>query len=215
MSDSTLQLLHVPHAAVLHTSHSSLAVQAFVSMHCTRRKLQWLSTHTKAAAILSLAPGMQAFVSMRCTQAKLQWPPKCTFSLAPGSDHVQSITSMITFRYLPIGGLKEFNKVSVKLAYGDSSPAIQDARVAAVQSLSGTGSCRLMAEFMQRWMQGSKVLRSHTSKVLLWFFACVPSWFYGYNLRLCTGFCTYPFLVKRMQTHDVHWFWLLVCCTPT
>lgn len=85
----------------------------------------------------------------------------CTFSLAPGSDHVHSIIYMITFRYLPIGGLKEFNKVSVKLAYGDSSPAIQDARVAAVQSLSGTGSCRLMAEFMQRWMQGSKVLCPH------------------------------------------------------
>ena len=60
-------------------------------------------------------------------------------------------------RYLPIGGLKDFNQVSIKLAYGDIAQAIGDSRVAAVQSLSGTGSCRLMAEFMKRWMPGSKV----------------------------------------------------------
>lgn len=75
--------------------------------------------------------------------------------------HQDLISCVATLRYLPIGGLKEFNQVSVKLAYGDNSPAIQDARVAAVQSLSGTGSCRLMAEFMQRWMQGSKVCYLH------------------------------------------------------
>lgn len=45
----------------------------------------------------------------------------------------------------------------MKLAYGDNAQAIADNRVAAVQSLSGTGSCRLMAEFMSRWMPGSKV----------------------------------------------------------
>ena len=79
--------------------------------------------------------------------------------------HQDLLTFVVALRYLPIGGLKEFNQVSVKLAYGDNSPAIQDARVAAVQSLSGTGSCRLMAEFMQRWMPGSKVFYLH---VLLW-----------------------------------------------
>jgi aspartate/tyrosine/aromatic aminotransferase len=30
-------------------------------------------------------------------------------------------------------------------------------QVAMVQSLSGTGSCRLFAEFQQRWMKGSKI----------------------------------------------------------
>lgn len=71
--------------------------------------------------------------------------------------HQTLIMQISTLRYLPIGGLKEFNQVSIKLAYGDNAQAIQDARVAAVQSLSGTGSCRLMAEFMHRWMPGSKV----------------------------------------------------------
>eukprot|EP00891_Asterochloris_glomerata_P005255 jgi/Astpho2/5255/Aster-04825 len=59
--------------------------------------------------------------------------------------------------YLPMGGLKDFNQVSIKLAYGDNSPAIAEGRVAAVQSLSGTGSCRLMAEFMKRYKPGAKI----------------------------------------------------------
>jgi aspartate aminotransferase len=50
-------------------------------------------------------------------------------------------------RYLPIGGLKDFCSESIKLAYGDHAPVIHDNLVASVQSLSGTGSCRLMAEF--------------------------------------------------------------------
>ncbi|BDA42238.1 Aspartate aminotransferase, mitochondrial [Coccomyxa sp. Obi] len=59
--------------------------------------------------------------------------------------------------YLPIGGLKAFNDLSVKLAYGEDADCIKEGRVAAVQSLSGTGSCRLMAEFMNRYMPGAKI----------------------------------------------------------
>ena len=42
--------------------------------------------------------------------------------------------------YLPIAGLKAFNDLSVRLAYGDDAAAIAEGRVAAVQSLSGTGA---------------------------------------------------------------------------
>eukprot|EP00798_Chlamydomonas_sp_ICE-L_P027357 gene27357-4658_t len=59
--------------------------------------------------------------------------------------------------YLPIQGLKEFNSESIKLAYGENADVIKNKQVAVVQSLSGTGSCRLMAEFQRRWMPGSKV----------------------------------------------------------
>ena len=38
-----------------------------------------------------------------------------------------------------MGGNKQFNDLSVKLAYGDDHPVIKDNRVAAVQTLSGTG----------------------------------------------------------------------------
>jgi hypothetical protein len=46
---------------------------------------------------------------------------------------------------------------SVKLAYGDSSPVLANKQVAAVQSLSGTGSCRLFAEFQKRFLPNSTV----------------------------------------------------------
>ena len=41
--------------------------------------------------------------------------------------------------YLPIGGMKAFSDLSVKLAFGEDALPIQEGRVAAVQSLSGTG----------------------------------------------------------------------------
>lgn len=56
-----------------------------------------------------------------------------------------------------MGGLLKFNNVSVKLAYGENSDAIKDKRVAAVQSLSGTGACRLFAEFQKRFHPTAQV----------------------------------------------------------
>jgi aspartate aminotransferase len=38
-----------------------------------------------------------------------------------------------------MAGNKVFNELSVKLAYGDDHQVIKDKRVAAVQTLSGTG----------------------------------------------------------------------------
>jgi aspartate aminotransferase, mitochondrial len=57
-------------------------------------------------------------------------------------------------RYLPIAGYKPFINSAVKLALGDDNAAITEGRVAAIQSLSGTGACRVMAEFMHRFMPG-------------------------------------------------------------
>ena len=45
--------------------------------------------------------------------------------------------------YLPIGGMKAFSDLSVKLAFGEDASPIQEGRVAAVQSLSGTGRTSL------------------------------------------------------------------------
>lgn len=55
--------------------------------------------------------------------------------------------------YLPIEGLKEFCDVSVKLLFGNDSP--ERSRIAAVQAISGTGACRLAAEFLVRTMPRS------------------------------------------------------------
>ena len=52
----------------------------------------------------------------------------------------ERIAGSNTMEYLPIGGLKAFNDLSVRLAYGDDAAAVREGRVAAVQSLSGTGA---------------------------------------------------------------------------
>lgn len=41
--------------------------------------------------------------------------------------------------YLPMGGMKAFTDLSVQLAFGEDATPIKEGRVAAVQSLSGTG----------------------------------------------------------------------------
>lgn len=53
--------------------------------------------------------------------------------------------------YLPIGGYKPFLHESIKLAFGAEADCIKENRVASVQSLSGTGACRLFAEFVRRY----------------------------------------------------------------
>ncbi|KAI8468621.1 MAG: pyridoxal phosphate-dependent transferase [Monoraphidium minutum] len=83
--------------------------------------------------------------------------------------------------YLPIGGLKDFVTESVKLAYGDACPDLST--VAAVQSLSGTGSCRLMAEFQRRYLPHSQVyipVPTWSNHHSIWKDAGVPQATYRY-----------------------------------
>lgn len=56
-----------------------------------------------------------------------------------------------------MGGLPRFNELSIQLAYGADAQPIKDKRVAAVQSLSGTGACRLFAEFQKRFLPESLI----------------------------------------------------------
>ena len=55
--------------------------------------------------------------------------------------------------YLPIEGMTEFCDASVKLLFGSDGPNRK--RIAAVQAISGTGACRLAAEFLVRAMPRS------------------------------------------------------------
>ena len=59
--------------------------------------------------------------------------------------------------YLPTNGNTAFVRASIELAYGENAPAVSNGTVAAIQTLSGTGSCRLMADFMHRFAPGAKV----------------------------------------------------------
>ncbi len=53
--------------------------------------------------------------------------------------------------YLGIAGLPGFVKLSLEFAYGSDSAALKDKRVAGLQTLSGTGACRVAGEFMNRF----------------------------------------------------------------
>ena len=59
--------------------------------------------------------------------------------------------------YLPIAGHRGFCLESIKLAYGADALPVVENRVAVVQSLSGTGACRLLADFQHRFLPGSKI----------------------------------------------------------
>lgn len=56
-----------------------------------------------------------------------------------------------------MGGSNKMIEESLKLAYGDDSEFINDKRIAAVQSLSGTGACRLFADFQKRFLPDSQI----------------------------------------------------------
>jgi hypothetical protein len=66
--------------------------------------------------------------------------------------------------YSPFSGLRDFVGESVKLAYGEDSPLVANKQVAAVQSLSGTGSCRLFAEYQKRFLPNSSIYIPVVSK---------------------------------------------------
>lgn len=56
-----------------------------------------------------------------------------------------------------MGGSLAMVEETLKLAYGDSSHLIKEKRIAAVQALSGTGACRLFADFQKRFMPDSQI----------------------------------------------------------
>ncbi|KIY94496.1 aspartate aminotransferase [Monoraphidium neglectum] len=88
--------------------------------------------------------------------------------------------------YLPIGGLRDFVTESVKLAYGDACPDLST--IAAVQSLSGTGSCRLMADFQRRFMPHSQV------------YIPVPTWSNHHNIWKDAGVPQAPYRYYKPAT---------------
>eukprot|EP00195_Chlamydomonas_chlamydogama_P011440 CAMPEP_0202901242 /NCGR_PEP_ID=MMETSP1392-20130828/14143_1 /ASSEMBLY_ACC=CAM_ASM_000868 /TAXON_ID=225041 /ORGANISM="Chlamydomonas chlamydogama, Strain SAG 11-48b" /LENGTH=435 /DNA_ID=CAMNT_0049587777 /DNA_START=77 /DNA_END=1384 /DNA_ORIENTATION=+ len=63
--------------------------------------------------------------------------------------------------YLTIEGLDAFRKATVDLLLGSDHPAIKEGRIAVVQSLSGTGSLRVGAGFIARFLKGNTVYISN------------------------------------------------------
>lgn len=59
----------------------------------------------------------------------------------------------INKEYLPMRGLDSFNSLARELLLTKTSPAVKENRVASIQTLSGTGSLRLGAEFLKEFFK--------------------------------------------------------------
>lgn len=72
--------------------------------------------------------------------------------------------------YLPMGGSVNMVEETLKLAYGENSDLIKEKRIGAVQALSGTGACRLFADFQKRFRPDSQI------------YIPVPTWANHHNI---------------------------------
>eukprot|EP00596_Hydrurales_sp_CCMP1899_P005521 CAMPEP_0119045258 /NCGR_PEP_ID=MMETSP1177-20130426/38592_1 /TAXON_ID=2985 /ORGANISM="Ochromonas sp, Strain CCMP1899" /LENGTH=411 /DNA_ID=CAMNT_0007016755 /DNA_START=51 /DNA_END=1286 /DNA_ORIENTATION=- len=61
-------------------------------------------------------------------------------------------TKNLDHEYTTIAGIPSFLKQTLTFAYGENAEIIKSGRVAAVQSLSGTGACRLIGEFIAKFV---------------------------------------------------------------
>ncbi len=85
--------------------------------------------------------------------------------------------------YLPIDGMADYDRAAQRLAFGDSSRAVTEQRIATAQALGGTGALKVAADFLRRLRPQSRVLISD------------PSWENHRALFTQAGFevATYPY----------------------
>ncbi len=62
-----------------------------------------------------------------------------------------------TKNYLGIAGMREFNNLTARLLFGESSTAIEEGRVACIQTPGGTAALRIVAGFLDRARSQSKL----------------------------------------------------------
>jgi aromatic-amino-acid transaminase len=65
--------------------------------------------------------------------------------------------------YLPIDGIADYDRSAQRLAFGSTSSAIAEQRIATVQALGGTGALKVAADFLRRLQPQAKVLISDPS----------------------------------------------------
>ncbi|KAJ0462081.1 putative aspartate transaminase [Helianthus annuus] len=80
------------------------------------------------------------------------------------------VAGNLNMEYLPMGGCNNMVEETLKLAYGEHSDLIKDKRIAAIQALSGTGACRIFADFQKRFSPDSQI------------YIPVPTWSNHHNI---------------------------------
>jgi aromatic-amino-acid transaminase len=71
--------------------------------------------------------------------------------------------SEATKSYLPIDGLAAYNKEVQKLLFGADSQVMAEGRAVTVQGLGGTGSLKIGADFLKRFLPEAEVWLSNPS----------------------------------------------------
>ena len=59
--------------------------------------------------------------------------------------------------YLPMEGLEAFRHGVQRLLFGAAHPALQEGRIATIQTLGGSGALKIGADFLARWFPEAKV----------------------------------------------------------
>jgi aromatic-amino-acid transaminase len=93
--------------------------------------------------------------------------------------------------YLPIDGVKSFNRNVQALVLGPDSPAIREGRAVTVQCLGGTGALRVGAELLRRFLPGRTVWVS------------TPSWENHRALFEAAGHTVNPYPYYDPRSHDL------------
>src|SRR5450631_1393956 len=93
--------------------------------------------------------------------------------------------------YLPIDGIAAYDKAVQQLVFGADSSVVQEGRAVTVQGLGGTGSLKIGADFLRRFLPGAQVWISD------------PSWENHRALFEGAGFAvgTYPYY--QASTHGL------------
>ncbi|OSI11013.1 aromatic amino acid transaminase [Neisseria zoodegmatis] len=63
--------------------------------------------------------------------------------------------------YLPMEGLDTFRRGVQNLLFGATNPALQENRIATIQTLGGSGALKVGADFLHRWFPNAKVYVSN------------------------------------------------------
>jgi aromatic-amino-acid transaminase len=73
------------------------------------------------------------------------------------------VESPVARGYLPIDGMADYDKAAQRLAFGETSPAVTEQRIATVQGLGGTGALKVAADFLKRLRPDTRLLISDPS----------------------------------------------------
>lgn len=107
--------------------------------------------------------------------------------------------------YLGINGLPELSSAAAKIVFGEDSKALQQGRIASVQSLSGTGALHIAAKFISSFLPGRSLYISE------------PTWANHNAIFKSQGVqtATYPYWQASTKTLDMEGFLKTIKDAPT